>query len=110
MALNARLGNEDVIAKIENILTEISENLLRGEPMSIPLKYKGSASIHSNNDTATLACVSFPGRTPEEAKRFNTALFGSQNVVDKYIDVFAYTFGVQRASLNVVSGKIYPQK
>ena len=31
------------------------------------------------------------------------ALFKSQNVVDKYVDIFAYTFGVQRSDLNVVS-------
>lgn len=31
------------------------------------------------------------------------ALFKSQSVVDRYIDIVAYTLGVQRAALNVVS-------
>ncbi|KAL9612689.1 MAG: hypothetical protein Q9167_002725 [Letrouitia subvulpina] len=31
------------------------------------------------------------------------ALFKSQAVVDRYVDILAYTFGVQRAALNVVS-------
>lgn len=31
------------------------------------------------------------------------ALFKSQNVVDRYVDILAYTFDVPRASLNVVS-------
>lgn len=29
-------------------------------------------------------------------------LFKSQKIVDKYVDIFAYTFGVPRAALNVV--------
>lgn len=33
------------------------------------------------------------------------ALFRSQNVVDRYIDIVAYTLGVQRAALNVVSSR-----
>lgn len=33
------------------------------------------------------------------------ALFRSQNVVDRYIDIVAYTLGVQRADLNVVSSR-----
>ena len=31
------------------------------------------------------------------------ALFKSQTVVNRYVDILAYTFGVQRADLNVVS-------
>lgn len=31
------------------------------------------------------------------------ALFKSQRVVDRYIDILAYSLGVQRAALNVVS-------
>lgn len=34
------------------------------------------------------------------------ALFRSQSVVDRYIDIVAYTLGVQRAALNVVSSGI----
>ncbi|KAL9028024.1 MAG: hypothetical protein Q9196_003545 [Gyalolechia fulgens] len=30
-------------------------------------------------------------------------LFNSQTTVDRYVDILAYTFGIQRASLNVVS-------
>lgn len=30
-------------------------------------------------------------------------LFKSQSVVDRYVDILAYTLGVQRAALNVVS-------
>ena len=33
----------------------------------------------------------------------NPALFKSQHVVNRYVDILAYTFGVQRADLNVVS-------
>lgn len=35
------------------------------------------------------------------------ALFRSQSVVDRYIDIVAYTLGVQRAALNVVSSRIH---
>ena len=31
------------------------------------------------------------------------ALFTNQAVVDKYVDAIAYTFGVSRATMNVVS-------
>lgn len=31
------------------------------------------------------------------------ALFGTQGVVDRYVDILAYTFGLQRADLHVVS-------
>lgn len=31
------------------------------------------------------------------------ALFKRQEVVDRYVDILAYTFGVRRAELNVVS-------
>ena len=30
-------------------------------------------------------------------------LFKSQTVVDRYVDILAYTFGIHRAALNVVS-------
>lgn len=33
-------------------------------------------------------------------------LFKSQGVVDRYIDILAYTLGVQRAALNVVGNRI----
>ncbi|KAI4265710.1 MAG: hypothetical protein L6R38_009229 [Xanthoria sp. 2 TBL-2021] len=73
--------------------------------------------------------LSFPGETPEEAWRFTVVLrilelihealvndvvvskrniyykdpelFKSQKVVDRYVDILSYTFGIQRAALNV---------
>ena len=36
------------------------------------------------------------------------ALFKRQSTVDKYVDIIAYTFGVSRFALNVVSGQRYP--
>ncbi|KAI4142482.1 MAG: hypothetical protein L6R39_004917 [Caloplaca ligustica] len=75
--------------------------------------------------------LSFPGNTPEEAWRFTVVLrilelihealvanliiskrniyykdpelFRSQSIVDRYIDILAYTFGIQRAALNVTA-------
>lgn len=35
-------------------------------------------------------------------------LFKTQHVVDKYVDILAYTFGIQRAALNVVSRRAPP--
>ncbi|KAL8909026.1 MAG: hypothetical protein Q9207_000477 [Kuettlingeria erythrocarpa] len=35
-------------------------------------------------------------------------LFKSQTVVDRYVDILAYTFGIQRAALNVVSLVLLP--
>lgn len=37
----------------------------------------------------------------------NPMLFGSQRVVDRYVDVLACSLGVQRAALNVVSGSVF---
>ena len=34
-------------------------------------------------------------------------LFKKQAVVDRYVDILAYTFGVQRADLNVVGGRSF---
>ncbi|KAL8804164.1 MAG: hypothetical protein Q9182_002706 [Xanthomendoza sp. 2 TL-2023] len=36
-------------------------------------------------------------------QRQDEKLFKSQSVVDRYVDILSYTFGVQRAALNVVS-------
>lgn len=37
------------------------------------------------------------------------ALFKTQLTVDYYVDIIAYTFGVSRLALNVVSGQCYPE-
>ncbi|KAI4139445.1 MAG: hypothetical protein LQ341_004218, partial [Variospora aurantia] len=75
--------------------------------------------------------ISFPGRSSQEARRFTIVLrilelihealvagmviskrniyykdpelFQSQKVVDRYVDILAYTFGIQRAALNVTA-------
>ena len=161
----------ELIAKVEKIFSEISDDLSRGRCISIPLKSKlpstNDRSEASGDPSSIVTNVSFPGRTPQEARRFSTVLpildksiddlmtlvavllqildlihqalckneiiskrceavpaasryslmlidqrniyyqnpdlFKSQAVVDRYVDIFAYTFGVQRASLNVVS-------
>lgn len=36
------------------------------------------------------------------------ALFKSQHVVDRYVDILAFTLGVRRADLNVVSSLSLP--
>ncbi|KAL8664567.1 MAG: hypothetical protein Q9202_002976 [Teloschistes flavicans] len=78
--------------------------------------------------------LSFPGNTPQEAWRFTVVLrilelvheallnnvvvskrniyykdpelFKSQKVVDRYVDILSYTFGIQRQALNVVSPSV----
>ena len=160
----------ELIGKVEKIFDKISDDLSRGKSISIPLKSKLPSTNdrpEASEDSSIITSVSFPGRTPQEARRFSTvyfvldksiddlmtlvavllqildlihealckneiiskrceavlvasshplmlidqrniyyqnpALFKSQAVVDRYVDLFAYTFGVQRASLNVVS-------
>ncbi|KAL8751861.1 MAG: hypothetical protein Q9184_005921 [Pyrenodesmia sp. 2 TL-2023] len=91
----------------------------------------GSSSQSSTRPSNDFYKLSFPGSTPEEAWRFTVVLrilelvhealvtkmliskrniyykdpelFKSQTVVDRYIDIIAYTLGIQRAALNVVS-------
>lgn len=47
--------------------------------------------------------ITDPDILPRNIFYKDPVLFKSQSVVDRYIDIVAYTLGVQRAALNVVS-------
>ncbi|KAL2040644.1 hypothetical protein N7G274_006623 [Stereocaulon virgatum] len=130
-----RHANVEVITKIEKIFENIADSLLRQEELSIPLRYKKLQPMTPHEATAELSSeltnVSFPAKTPREARSFTVlirilglmhealcddvmvskrniyykdpALFKTQAVVDRYVDILAYTFGVQRSALNVTA-------
>ena len=73
MTLAPRLGNVEVIAKIENVFGNISDSLSRGEQICIPLRYKTSVPNQPENVCSPIFTnVAFPARTPQEARRFST--------------------------------------
>ena len=66
----------EVIAKLESIFEDIADKLLREDSISIPLRYKkrsfGLTSQASNEPSSIrLTHVSWPAKTPEEARRFS---------------------------------------
>jgi len=75
MASAQRPANAEVITKIETVFENIADSLLHEETISIPLKYKKPTPTASNrlNDSlpTELTNVSFPSKTPGEARRFS---------------------------------------
>ncbi len=75
MASSQRPANQEVVAKVERVFEDIADSLLRKEEISIPLRYKKPASSqHDAELSIAVTKVSFPARTPQEARRFSTAL------------------------------------
>ena len=76
MASARRPASLEVIAKIEVIFENITNNLLREDELTIPLRYEKSRSTTLDELEAELSCkltnVSFPAKTPQEAWRFGT--------------------------------------
>ncbi|MCJ1275954.1 hypothetical protein MMC21_003759 [Puttea exsequens] len=134
MTSHQRSANVEVVAEIERVFENIADGLLGEEPISIPLRYKkqGSSLEHSDSThPSSITHVTFPSKTPGEARRFavllrilelihevlcdgvvvskrniyykDPALFKDQSTVDRYVDILAYTFGVPRAALNVTA-------
>ncbi|KAL8690480.1 MAG: hypothetical protein Q9224_004398 [Gallowayella concinna] len=112
-----RTADPETIRKVKNVVHQILHSLQQQDE-SIPITLKTrkrpgtSLSTHSNSpSTDAQYKLFFPGNTPKKAWRFSMAdlaekdpeLFKSQRVVDRYVDILSYTFGVQRAALNVVS-------
>ncbi|MCJ1354521.1 MAG: hypothetical protein MMC33_004510 [Icmadophila ericetorum] len=125
-----RIGDPELISRIEEIFTTLVENLQRKEPLSISINTRrqdpGTAA-----PTVISRQLTFPGPSPEVALRFtrilrilefvhealvtgtiitkrevyyrDPALFVHQGTVDRCIDDLAFTFGVRRAALNVVA-------
>lgn len=61
---------------------------------------KRCARVYFHSRTAL---ITDPDILPRNIYYKDPALFKTQSVVDRYIDIVAYTLGVQRAALNVVS-------
>ena len=76
MASAGRPATLEVIAKIEDIFENITNNLLREDELIIPLRCKRSQPTTLDELEAELPCkltnVSFPAKTPQEAWRFST--------------------------------------
>ncbi len=76
MASRRRAANLEVIAKIEDIFEDITDNLLRENELSIPLRNKRTKAPITDESEAELSSelmvVSFPAKTPQEAWRFST--------------------------------------
>jgi len=82
MASSRRPASQEVIAKIEKVFEDIADSLLRKEEISIPLRYKKPASSQPDAESSSvLTNVSFPARTPQEARRFSDDLIIAQGPV-----------------------------
>ncbi|KAI9863699.1 MAG: hypothetical protein M1813_003722 [Trichoglossum hirsutum] len=130
-----------VIAKVEAIIESIVDAILEDKKkLVITLRSRGRVTDqgfdHESRSIRPAARrqtrqISFPGRTPREARKFavlvrilqlvhealisdiittkrdiyykDPALFLKQAVVDRYVDDIACTFGVERDCLNVVA-------
>ncbi|KAI7103865.1 DNA topoisomerase IV, alpha subunit [Hortaea werneckii] len=123
-------GHIAVLQRIERIFQKICNSLLHeSDDVGLTLKVRTSTDDISRN--AKRRRLNFPGRTAEEAWRFvvvmrmlelihealrtgvtiskrdiyyrDVALFGTQAVVDRYVDDIAFTFNVPRSALNVAA-------
>ncbi|RMY93861.1 hypothetical protein D0864_05620 [Hortaea werneckii] len=100
-------GHFTVIQCIEHIFQQIRDALHHeSDDIGLTLKVRTSTDDISRN--AKTRRLSFPGRTAEEAWRFDiyyrdVALFGKQAIVDRYVDDLAFTFNVPRSALNVAA-------
>ena len=72
-------NSDDAISKIENVIEGIMRSLEKKEPLSIQLRYKTkprSAESQTFNSPPPIRYrkICFPGKTPEEAKRFGRSI------------------------------------
>ncbi|KAI7657753.1 DNA replication licensing factor [Hortaea werneckii] len=119
-----------VIQRIERVFQKIRDSL-HHETDDVGLTLKVRTSTDDISRSAKTRRLSFPGRTAEEAWRFavvmrvlelihealrtgvtiskrdiyyrDVALFGTQAVVDRYVDDIGFTFNVPRSALNVAA-------
>ncbi|KAK4157192.1 Spo11/DNA topoisomerase VI subunit A [Chaetomidium leptoderma] len=124
------------ISRIEDLFESIVDAISSGDELAIPYQstrssQNGPSAVHPRSDARPMDVVRFPGRTVQEAKRFealfriiemsheallsgnlitkrniyyqNTTLFKSQSVVDDMVDNLAFTLGVGREDLNIVA-------
>ncbi|KAL8814815.1 MAG: hypothetical protein Q9223_005996 [Gallowayella weberi] len=128
-----RTADPETIRKVKDVVHQIIHSLQQqDENISIALKTRKQSGTSPAADAQYK--LSFPGKTPISAWRFTVVLrilelihealvnnvvvskryiyykdpelFKSQSVVDRYVDILSYTFGVPRAALNVAKG--YP--
>ncbi|KAK0754401.1 Spo11/DNA topoisomerase VI subunit A [Schizothecium vesticola] len=121
---------ETALEKIENLLEGIIDAISEGRELTIPFRTTRSPQAQQG-DEPNCDLVRFPGRTIQEARRFealfriielsheallsgniitkrnifyqNVDLFKSQGVVDDLVDNLAYTLGLGREDLNIVA-------
>ncbi|KAL2262512.1 hypothetical protein VTK26DRAFT_1092 [Humicola hyalothermophila] len=124
------------ISQIECLLESILDAVIDGHELIIPYKSarslsNGTGSSSGRREARPQDVVRFPGRTTQEAKRFEALfriielaheallsgnvitkrsiyyqspdLFKSQNVVDDMVDNLAFTLGLGREDLNIVA-------
>ncbi|KAL8829429.1 MAG: hypothetical protein Q9191_002020 [Dirinaria sp. TL-2023a] len=100
-----RSGAPAVIAAIESMFFKIGDSLGKQEELSIEIKRLLATG------RVAVSEIRFPGRNAQEAWRFSTqnlyykdpSLFKSQQIVDRSIDILAFTIGVRRDALNVTA-------
>ncbi|KAK1835739.1 meiotic recombination protein rec12 [Podospora conica] len=121
---------ETAIEQIENLLEGIVDAISEGRELTIPFRTTRIPQAHQGDEQHGDS-VRFPGRTAQEARRFealfriielsheallsgniitkrnifyqNVDLFKSQGVVDAMVDNLAYTLGLGREDLNIVA-------
>lgn len=102
-------ANASVIAQIEAVFEDIANSLLRQDEISIPLRYKprrsAADSQPKDGTTPKLTYISFPGKTPEEARRFtilarilelvHEALISDTIVSKRFRETFVFGYGTR---------------
>ncbi|EGZ75040.1 DNA topoisomerase IV, alpha subunit [Neurospora tetrasperma FGSC 2509] len=131
-------SSDDALSKIEALFETIVDAISVGSPITIPYRrstnaqvFDPTASASNPRDGRHMDSVRFPGRNPQELRRFealfriieisheallsgtlvtkrniyyqNMELFRSQSVVDEMVDNLAFTLGVGRNDLNIVA-------
>ncbi|KAK0652552.1 Spo11/DNA topoisomerase VI subunit A [Cercophora newfieldiana] len=124
--------HEEALSQIEGLLESIVDSLAEGEELTIPYRtarYGNDPSSQLEDQQSNF--VRFPGRSIQEAQRFeaifriielsheallsgdlitkrniyyqNINLYKTQGVVDDMVDNIAFTLGVGREDLNIVA-------
>ncbi|KAK3403361.1 meiosis-specific topoisomerase Spo11 [Sordaria brevicollis] len=128
----------EALKRIEALLETIVDAISVGGPIVIPYRRSTNAqtlnqdaSVENSRDGRYMDSVRFPGRNPQELRRFealfriieisheallsgtlitkrniyyqNMELFKSQSVVDEMVDNLAFTLGLGRSDLNIVA-------
>lgn len=79
MAKSRASARSSAIAQIEAVFEDIATSLNDHEPISIPLKRKpkspaATSQLEDGNAHKLTYLISFPGKTPEEARRFTVLI------------------------------------